>query len=66
MTTLPYKVECKSDRPCFELIAAFDCEGPAVAYAKECADSSPRSFARTYRVKRGKKVVAEFEPQRGF
>lgn len=66
MTALPYKVECKSDRPYFELIAAFDCEPPAIAYAKECADTSPRSFNRTYRVKRGKNVVATFEPTKGF
>lgn len=52
MTKLPYKVECKSSLPFFELIAAFDCEQAAKAYAEEC-ERVNRRFQ--YRVTKGSK-----------
>lgn len=42
MKKLPFKVECKSSYPFFELIAAFDCESAARAYAKDCAAANPK------------------------
>lgn len=56
--TLPYKIECKSSYPFFELIAAFDCEPVALGYASQCQTANP---GFTYRVKRGSKVLREFE-----
>lgn len=54
---LPFKVECKSTLAFFELIAAFNCKGPAIWYAKECAKTNP-DF--TYRVKQGSKAIAKW------
>lgn len=39
---LPYSVECKSSRPFFERIAAFDIAHAARAYADECATTNPQ------------------------
>lgn len=58
MSKLPYKVECRSSLPFFELIAAFDCEPPALAYAKDCARTNP---AFKYKVMKGKEVRATNE-----
>lgn len=54
MTKLPYKVECKSSYPFFELIAAFDCEQAAKAYSEECARLNVRY---QYRVLKNRKVL---------
>lgn len=54
MAKLPYRVECKSSYPFFEVIAAFDCEGPARGYARDCAATNPKF---EYRVKKGTKVL---------
>lgn len=54
MAKLPYKVECKSSYPFFELIAAFDCEQPALHYAANCQKTNP---INEYRVLKGSKVV---------
>lgn len=61
MANLPYKVQCKSSYPFFEVIAAFDCKPPALAYALDCAKTNP---AYKYKVLKGKEVVAtnEFGP----
>ena len=57
---LPYKVECKRPEMAYaELIAAFDCQRAAEAYAGECALAN---MAFTYRVKRGRRVLQEFRP----
>lgn len=45
--SLPYVVECKSTRPFFEIIAAFNCRQAADGYAAECGEAN-RSFE--YRV----------------
>lgn len=37
----PYKVECKSSYPFFEVIAAFNDFSIAFAYAKDCAKTNP-------------------------
>lgn len=60
MRPLAYKIECRSTRPFYELIAAFDCEAPALAYAGECALTNN---ANSYRVKRGRKIIQEFGPE---
>jgi hypothetical protein len=60
MTSLPYKVECKSSRPFYELIAAFDCQQAAEGYAGECALVN---LAHSYEVKRGRKVLRHFGPE---
>lgn len=60
MADLPYKVECKSSRPYYELIAAFDCEAAAVDYAGECALTNMRN---SYVVKKGRIVVRQFGPK---
>lgn len=60
MTKLPYRVECKSSYPFYELIAAFDCENAAVGYAGECALTN---LKYSYRVKRGRAVVQHFGPK---
>ena len=52
---LPYKVECKSTYPFYELIAAFDCEHAARAYADECYDANPKY---SYHVVKAKKLLA--------
>lgn len=54
MAKLPYKVECRSSLPFFELIAAFDCEPPAHHYAADCKKTNP---AFEYRVVKGSKVI---------
>lgn len=59
MAALPYKVECKSSYPFFETIAALDCEPVAIGYADQCRTANPNF---TYRVKRGKILIVEFEP----
>jgi hypothetical protein len=41
MTRLPYKVECRSSYPFFEIIAAFDCDLAATNYASDCAVGHP-------------------------
>lgn len=59
--SLPYKVECKSSYPFFELIAAFNVEAAAVAYAGECVASNPKF---SYTVKHGRRVVDAWEPSK--
>jgi hypothetical protein len=44
---LPYRVECKSTHPFYEVIAAFNCAAAARFYAADCEAANPR-FA--YRV----------------
>ena len=56
---LPYKIECRSTRPYFELIAAFDIQHAAEAYAEQCAIVN---LDFTYRVKLGRRVLREFRP----
>jgi hypothetical protein len=53
MTKLPYKVECQSSYPFYEVIAAFDCESAAVNYARECAADNP---TYNYRVRFGHRM----------
>jgi hypothetical protein len=53
MAKLPYKVECKSSYPFYELIAAFDCE--QAAYADDCYNANPKY---SYHVVKGKKLLA--------
>jgi hypothetical protein len=62
MTQLPYKVQCKSTRQFYELIAAFDCEVAAIRYAGECALAN---VTNSYRVKRGygNAVIQQFGPE---
>lgn len=55
---LPYHVECKSTHPFFELIAAFDCEPPARAYAQACAENSQDN---EYRVTKRGRVRVTFK-----
>lgn len=52
--SLPYKVECKSFYPFYELIAAFDCESAAVNYMADCKRANP---GNAYRILKGKKVL---------
>jgi hypothetical protein len=60
MTALPYRVECKAaPRPYYELIAAFDCQQAAEAYAGECALAN---MALDYRVKKGKLLLRQYGP----
>lgn len=54
MSKLSYEVRCKSTAPYYELIAAFDCEQAAKAYAEECERVNKR-FA--YRVLKDGKVL---------
>lgn len=54
MSSLSYKVYCQSAYIYFELIAAFDCEQAAIAYAKECASANARF---QYRVLKGQKML---------
>lgn len=54
---LPYRVRCKSTYPFFEVIAAFNIERAAVAYAEECKEANPRF---TYRVCLRGKTIKEF------
>jgi hypothetical protein len=56
MRTLPYKVECKSSYPFYELIAAFDCQAAAIGYASQCGAANS-DFA--YRVMKGRRVQFE-------
>lgn len=57
--SLPYKVECKSSYPFFELIAAFNVETAATAYAGECALANANTNYE-YRVVHGRtRVVIE-------
>lgn len=51
--SLPYKVECKSSYPFYELIAAFNVECAAFQYAADCQQTNPH-FA--YRVTHGRDV----------
>ena len=60
MSKLPYKVECKSTYPFFELIAAFNVEQAAVGYAGECALANADT-AYEYRVKCGRRIVQEWK-----
>ena len=55
---LPYKVECKSTYPFFEVIAGFNCEPPARRYAQACAEGGTEN---EYRVTKGKKVLVTFK-----
>lgn len=58
--SLPYKVECKSSYPFYELIAAFNVEAAATAYAGECAlANADTNYA--YRVVHGRRTVAEWK-----
>lgn len=60
-TTLPFKVECKAaPRPYYEVIAAFDCQRAAEAYAGECAFTNRD---KNYRVKRGKLLLLQLGPE---
>jgi hypothetical protein len=54
MSTLPYKVECKSIYPFFEVIAAFNVESAAESYALECYAINSEY---TYRVKKHLNVL---------
>lgn len=54
MLGLPYKVECKSTYAFYELIAAFDCDKAAEAYAVQCAAANPRY---DYRVVKGRRII---------
>jgi len=48
---LTHAVMCKRERPYFELIAAFDCEPAANAYAESCREvNGVRGF--TYKVEK--------------
>lgn len=58
--SLPYKVECKSSYPFFELIAAFNVEPAATGYAGECALANADTLYE-YRVKHGQRIVAEWK-----
>ena len=60
-STLPYKVECKSIYAYFELIAAFDCEPLAIAFAEDRAANEPASFS--FRVKKGHVLLRAFGPE---
>lgn len=60
MTKLPYEVYCKSSYPFYELIAAFDCESAAFAYARDCLRTNGKYV---YRVKYGSKSIRDFEKE---
>lgn len=55
MSKLPYRVECKSLYPFFEVIAAFDCDRAAFAYASQCAATNLKF---DYQVIKGRKILA--------
>jgi hypothetical protein len=59
VSKLPYKLECKSASPCYELIAAFNCKDAAMNYAIACARSN---VTYSYRVKHGRTLLQEIEP----
>ena len=54
MSKLPYRVECKSLFPFFELIAAFDHERAAFAYASQCAANNLKF---EYQVRKGRRIL---------
>ena len=50
---LPYRIECRSTYPFFEVIAAFNSESVAIAYAGSCRKANP---AYEYRVIKSSRV----------
>lgn len=60
MTNLPYRVECKSSYPFYELIAAFNVEAAAIGYTDECATANADTTYE-YRVTKNGKVIAKWE-----